>query len=521
MAARLRPPFISVPTDPVAGYLATVSGYLSFPSLSVSVIRRGEPPRMVGVPAAGAERRAYKVGSLTKLVTALAVLALREDGAVRLDDAVERHLGWFREFGDAAEPVTILDLMRHSAGLPRGGLFLSDPAAVEIREVLRRAGPARRAATAHYSNLGYVLLGMVIEAVAGESYDSLVARRILEPLGMRDSGFGAGGPGAALTPPHCLSCFQPGSTSPFDYRSMPLLGAPHASHDLVSTVEDFSALLALLLEGDGGGVVGRDSVAELLGASLPSAEGLRTGPGFRFVQGARGGVWFENGEHFGHSASMLLVPSRGFGVVAMTNRGSAGPDLAHVLNTLTAYYLDGCDPERLGHHFPGAAALAGEYTSAEGARLAITTRGAALLAAVDGEPPSPLIYKGQHCFVKPRGLLSRYGIRIHPRPGAGAGLCMGPHYFARGGAAGVVAEPPHARLAGVYGSATAGRVALFERNGRLVLAFAPFKEAELEPAGPGELVQATGPFRGETVRVVRDDSIRIGSLIFSRVAASW
>lgn len=516
MAARIRTPSI----DPVAEYLAAVSSYLSFPTLSVGVIRRGEPPRVFGVPA-GAEERAYKVGSLTKLVTALAVMALREDGALQLDDPVERHIGWFGACREDAEPVTIVDLLRHSAGLPRGGLFLSNPTAAEVQAALCRAGPARRMEAAHYSNLGYVLLGLVIEAVTGEAYADFVGQRILAPLGMRDSGFGAGGPGAELTPPHCLSCFQPESTSPFDHRAMRLLDAPHASHDLVSTVADFAAPLALLLEGGREGVIGRDSVETLLGTSLPSADGVRTGPGFRFVQGARGGVWFENGEHFGHSASMLMIPSRGFGLVAMTNRGSAGPDLAHVLNTLTAYYLDGGDPARLHHDYPGAAALAGDYASAEGMRLALTLHDATLFAAVDGEPPSPLVYKGQRCFVKPHGRLARYGMRIDPRPGADAGLCVGPHYFARGGGGAAAREAPHARLAGVYASATAGRVALFGRDGRLVLAFAPFKEAELEPAGPAELVQTTGPFRGETVRVLGDDSIRIGSLTFSRIAASW
>lgn len=515
-------------SDPVAEYLATACGYLSFPSISVGVIRRGEPLRTYGVPAGMAGAPAYKVGSLTKLITALAVLELENDGRVRLHDPVSRYLPWFRAPGRAAEAVTILDLMRHTAGLPRGDVFLYNPTASEVEAVLRRAesaAPVRRP-RGEYSNLGYVLLGLVIEAASGTPYGSFVARRLLEPLEMRDSGFGAAGPGAQLAAPNCLSCFRPESTCPCDCRPMPLLGAPHASHDLISTVPDFSVLLSRLLGGGPAAaekVISARSAARLLGSAWPPSGRLRTGPGFRHLEGRHGGVYFENGEHFGHSASMLLIPARGFALIAMVNRGSAGLDLWYVLNTLTAYYLDGLDPARLNFAYEGAAAIAGEYATASGWSLVLTVRDGGVYASVNDEPPSPFIYKGQHCFIKPTGLCGRYGFRLDPHTGPDHGFCAGPHYFfRRGGGGDVGADDPYPALAGIYAHPAAGRVALFTRRGRLVLAFAPFKEAELTEAGPAAFVQRTGPFRGERVHVRGDDStVRIGTLTFTKIPGSW
>ncbi len=146
-----------------------------------------------------AEDTPFRVQSLTKSITAWAVLKLVEQGELELDDPVGRHLtSWERP--DAAyswDDVTVRRLLAHSAGLPAGG-YESVPLDEEpppLREALsgHADGPAARPTSEpgefRYSNIGYALLELLLEDVTGRDFTAYVADEILEPLEMESATF--------------------------------------------------------------------------------------------------------------------------------------------------------------------------------------------------------------------------------------------------------------------------------------------------------------------------------------------
>jgi CubicO group peptidase (beta-lactamase class C family) len=136
-----------------------------------------------------------RVASITKTFTATAVMQLRDQGRLRLDDPISKHLAWFKMINrfPNAQPITIENLLTHSAGLPGEAAFpyWTDHvfptreqmiAALPKQELLQEPWAAYR-----YSNLGLALAGEIVAAASGEPYAAYVRTHILEPLHMTSS----------------------------------------------------------------------------------------------------------------------------------------------------------------------------------------------------------------------------------------------------------------------------------------------------------------------------------------------
>jgi serine-type D-Ala-D-Ala carboxypeptidase/endopeptidase len=145
----------------------------------------------------------FEIGSVTKTMTATLLALLDADGALRLDDAVGRWLS----AGDNGG-ITVRQLATHTSGLPRlapnMGLRRVDRANPWAGFGFERAEEGLRQAVVTpgarwlYSNLGYQLLGLVLERASGHPYETLIAERLLEPLAMTCSGVGNSGGGIPL-----------------------------------------------------------------------------------------------------------------------------------------------------------------------------------------------------------------------------------------------------------------------------------------------------------------------------------
>jgi len=133
----------------------------------------------------------FRMASHSKLFTATAIMQLREQNKLRLDDAVSKYLPWFKVKPAAEDdgPVTIEQLLTHASGLPREAgahwTTLEFPTAEEIRSLItdRQAAFAPQVRW-KYSNLAYTIAGMVVEQVSGERWADYVQRNIFTPLGM-------------------------------------------------------------------------------------------------------------------------------------------------------------------------------------------------------------------------------------------------------------------------------------------------------------------------------------------------
>jgi CubicO group peptidase (beta-lactamase class C family) len=136
--------------------------------------------------------------SITKLFTAAAILQLAEEGRVDLDEAVSRYLPGTQLSLNGRE-ATIRQLLAHAGGLPNPipvtWIHLAGEPGPELVAMTReRVGAAPKlvdepGARSAYSNLGYLLLGRIIEQASGERYERYVEHHLLEPLGCEAAGF--------------------------------------------------------------------------------------------------------------------------------------------------------------------------------------------------------------------------------------------------------------------------------------------------------------------------------------------
>jgi CubicO group peptidase (beta-lactamase class C family) len=162
------------------------------PSLVAAVVRERT---LVHFAGAGEHPRPdpktqYRIGSITKSMTAAMVMQLRDEGWFSLDDLLYRHLP-----GTPIGGVTLRQLLGHVAGLQRDpeGQWWERSTGQDTDEFLaglafdKLAHPPYH--THHYSNLAYGLLGAVLQRVTGEDWPAMLHKRLLDPLGMKRTSY--------------------------------------------------------------------------------------------------------------------------------------------------------------------------------------------------------------------------------------------------------------------------------------------------------------------------------------------
>jgi D-alanyl-D-alanine carboxypeptidase len=138
----------------------------------------------------------FQIGSQTKMFTSAAVLLLERDGKLKLSDPVSRYVAGV----SGSAEVTLEQLLTHAGGIGDSVNFFDPPARrpdfpVSLADHLllgRVAGQQFEAGTAwRYNNLGFIVLGRVVEVASGQPLDQFIQSRILQPLGMSSSWLGA------------------------------------------------------------------------------------------------------------------------------------------------------------------------------------------------------------------------------------------------------------------------------------------------------------------------------------------
>jgi CubicO group peptidase (beta-lactamase class C family) len=138
---------------------------------------------------------AFRAASMTKSFTALAILKLRDEGKLCLDDPVHKYLPELKDLRyltSDAPVLTIRHLLTHTGGFPQDDPWADrqlETTEDELSAILAKGVSMSNVPgiSYEYSNLGYTLLGRVIRAVSGESYQEYIAANIFKPLGMRST----------------------------------------------------------------------------------------------------------------------------------------------------------------------------------------------------------------------------------------------------------------------------------------------------------------------------------------------
>lgn len=127
----------------------------------------------------------FQIGSISKSFTGAVLAQLADQGRVDLGAPVTSYLPWFQVSSSFPE-ITVRHLLHHTSGLITGGDTLPDARAqvFALRDTETGAAPGERF---HYSNVGYALLGLIVEAVTGRTLADVIGEQLLEPLGMNES----------------------------------------------------------------------------------------------------------------------------------------------------------------------------------------------------------------------------------------------------------------------------------------------------------------------------------------------
>lgn len=325
------------------------------PGLVWGVVKDG---RLVHIHTAGAKEpngeavdadTLFRIASMSKAFTALAVLKLRDEGKLSLDAPAETFIpemrNWTYPTADAPR-IRVRDLLNHI-----GGLVTDDPwgdrqqvlTEAEFTAMIEAGVPFNRAphTAFEYSNFGYALLGRIVTNVSGRRYDQYIEAEIMRPLGMQSSGYDIFASDAARRAIGYRWENEAWAREP-DMRN----GAFGAMGGVQTSANDYARWIGFLLsawparDDPETGPVRRSTVREMAEGSNFIGPRLRQiGEDGRPCAGAGayamglqvlvdcelGQALMHGGGYPGYGSYMILLPERGVGLFAFANRTYAAP----------------------------------------------------------------------------------------------------------------------------------------------------------------------------------------------------
>ncbi|MFW5814614.1 MAG: serine hydrolase domain-containing protein [Spirochaetota bacterium] len=364
----------------------------------------GEADTEAGVPAD--ERTVYRIGSITKLFTATAMMQLAEQGLVDIDAPVTDYVPEFRvrsRFADAG-PIRVRHLMTHHSGLPGDKIkaMFGDPPE-HYREIVPYL------ATQHvstppdfvfaYSNLAVGLAGVVIERASGLSYEEYVTRNILDRLGMHGT--------SVSLDERTASAYAKAYSSGTEQTELDLGNAPAGG--IYSSVADMTRFVRFAIEGgevDGSRVLEAQTLAQMMSAQNEAVTrdlGRPMGLGWAIERaglGHVGRVAWHNGSTMYHQSTMVVLPEHGLGVVLLSNSDTGSrviEPMADTILTMALEVREGIAPPEEEATCAGrtlspelAATIAGRYATPLGV-IDVQQRGRRLVTRLPGTPRLNLV----------------------------------------------------------------------------------------------------------------------------------
>lgn len=253
----------------------------------------------------------FRIASMSKPITSVAVMILVEDGKLLIDDPLARYLSDFAEPEvlvpaedgsqsrvPATRPITVRDLLRHTSGLTYG-VFKPDTAIGKIYaeadiwntehdlgEFARRVAGlplAQEPGTRYDYGVSVDILGALVEEVSGQDFENFLRKRLFEPLDMVDTGFHVPAEKAHRLATHYVATENGLVAAPAfrDFSTPPK--APWGGGGLVSTVSDYARFLQMLSSGGRLGdvrILSRKTVELMTTDHLHGLPGVLPGTGF-------------------------------------------------------------------------------------------------------------------------------------------------------------------------------------------------------------------------------------------------
>ena len=280
------------------------------------------------------------VGSISKTMTAATILILRDAGQLDVDERITHYMPGWRLAGSSA--VRVRDLLTHTSGVEREGGFEYwftgvFPTPEELRDQLRALELVAEPGTQwSYSNVGYAALGQLLTVRANEDFETVVQRRLMEPLGMLRSG-----PRGPAPMDLARAYTAPNERTSRDGREFAGLGARVGArtvrvyHDadamapafgMYSTAEDLARFAELVLGRTS--LLSARSVEQMHTLQHAFDDDPRSGwtLGFRRTHDEHGWLLRHNGWFAAFRSHLSVRPEQGIAVVVLTNADDGGPE---------------------------------------------------------------------------------------------------------------------------------------------------------------------------------------------------
>ena len=275
----------------------------------------------------------YRVASVSKLFTDVAVMQLVEAGRVALDTPVTRYVPEFHPVNPFGQPITLRELLSHRSGLvrepPVGNYF--DPSspslaatALSLNGTALIYAPGSRT---KYSNAAITLAGYVVERVTGEPFAKHIQRAVMDPLAMSGSSFE---PSPSLTRRRAHGQMWTTDGRTFDAPTFPLGIAPAA--ELTASMPDLGRFLSALFAGGvgpGGRILADSTLGAMWGIQFGEpSQSSGFGLGFQVSQLDGHQRIGHDGWHYGFGTEVAALPHERLGVAVSTSvdAGMAVPE---------------------------------------------------------------------------------------------------------------------------------------------------------------------------------------------------
>jgi CubicO group peptidase (beta-lactamase class C family) len=335
--------------DRIEAYVEKQFEQAGFPGGAFAVVDHGKTVRAKGIGYSDMSEQTratsntlYAAASVTKPMTAAAVLQLAEQQRIELDAPVRSYLPWFQyKDQERSSKVTIGNLLTHSAGVSRysadGAIYQDiknnrnsrENAAKALQQVPMNSEPG---AKGQYCNTCYNLLGLVIEEVTGQPYETYMQERLFEPLGMKNTTFAP----QEMTDTDVAKEY--GYLFGFQTEFAPYwkeFGSSQAPEGGVYTsAEDLARFVAAALEAAQEPDFAAEGVAA---ADLKDTIYTVTGYEAKTVGGTE--LLTKSGEGMGSSSEIVLIPSREIGFVLLVGE-SDGEACGRITDGVVNLMLD-------------------------------------------------------------------------------------------------------------------------------------------------------------------------------------
>lgn len=395
--------------DAAETYIQKMIEECKIPGMSAVIVSDGQVVFARGFGHADAEgtqpvdvNTDFQIASVSKNMTALAIMQLKEQGKLSVDDLVTQYIPWFASKDkNNSDKITIKNLLQHTSGFPTRayGLQIKDSTPDQLEDQIQRLSKTnltgQPGARHQYSNPNYWTLALIVEKVSGMKFADYMEQNIFGPLGMERSGYYnklAGSENIALG--HRV---EQAKQVPFDYT---VPGTTISAGGVYSNATDMGKYITVLLNKgtyNGVTILKPETVEEMYTNGTPLDRDIEYGYGL-YVMKMEDGLKIvqHGGDNPNFTAHLYLVPDENFGFAVMANTQNIA---THRIATNLSRLLLGGEPRLFETRLEASEGLTNILNSARMAVFAIIALWT-LIVLIGLQTRRYVIFKGQPALAR-------------------------------------------------------------------------------------------------------------------------